>query len=147
MNLHHFLTTKFSDVLNVNANQMNLLLNNTQKCLNHVFLQEQRKNYLCEKNLTQKQLHGPMIWKDTPQNMWKGTTNLRTRKLSNNTKFQVLAWMITNSRKRNLIQLENYMKYAHELFSNACIWQELEDLTSLDSQQTGSGSHEVDSSM
>ena len=75
--------------------------------------------YLCGKSLTQKQLHGPMIWKDTPQNVWKSTTNLRTRKLSNYTKFQVLAWMITYSRKRNLNQLENYLKYAHELHSNA----------------------------
>ena len=30
-------------------------------------------------------------------------------------KFQVLAWMITSSRRKNLNQLENYQKYAHKL--------------------------------
>ena len=38
---------------------------------------------------------------------------LANKRLSNHTKFQVLAWMIVNSGKRNLNLLENYLEYAH----------------------------------
>ena len=44
------------------------------------------------------------------------TVNWQTRKLSYYTKFQVLAWMIINSRRKNLNQLENCLKYAHKLY-------------------------------
>ena len=39
--------------------------------------------------------------------------------------FQVLAWMIIISRRKNLNQLENYLKCAHMLSQNVCIWPEL----------------------
>ena len=45
------------------------------------------------------------------------------------TKFQVLAWMIINSR-RSLNQWENYPMSAHKLSWNACTWHELVDQTS-----------------
>ena len=54
------------------------------------------------KKLHAKQLHGLMTWKDTLKNVWKGTGNLQTRKLSTNTKFQVHAWMIINSSRKSL---------------------------------------------
>ena len=40
---HHFLTVCTWDVLSVNANQIKQLLNNTRRCLFHVFLLEQQK--------------------------------------------------------------------------------------------------------
>ena len=48
---------------------------------------------------------------------------------SSHTKFQVLAWMIIISRKRNLNQLENCQKYTHRLSWNTCIWHGLIGLT------------------
>ena len=44
-NPHRFLTMCTWDVLSVDANRMKQLLNNTRRCVNHVFLLEQRKNY------------------------------------------------------------------------------------------------------
>ena len=38
------------------------------------------------------------------------------KRQSNCTKFQVLAWNIITSRKKNLNQLENYQKFAHKLY-------------------------------
>ena len=58
------------------------------------------------------------------------TVNWQTRKWSNCTKIQVLAWMTINSGRKNLNQPENYYKFAHILSENACIWHELDDLTS-----------------
>ena len=49
------------------------------------------------------------------KNVLNGTVNWQTRKWSNCTKFQVLAWMIINSNKKNSNQLENYHKFAHKL--------------------------------
>ena len=51
----HFLITYIWNVRNVNANRMKLLLKNIQRCLNHVFLLEQLKNYQDGKSFTQKQ--------------------------------------------------------------------------------------------
>ena len=52
---HHVLIMKTWDVFNVNANQMKQLFNEKQRCLNHVFLLEQLKNYRDGTNLKQKQ--------------------------------------------------------------------------------------------
>ena len=101
-NRHHFLITFIQDALNVNANQMTQWMNSTQRCLNHVFLQEQLKDDLDGRNSTQKQWRGPTMWKDTPRSVWKGTANVQTRKLSNYIKFQLLARMIINSKQEKL---------------------------------------------
>ena len=90
MNPPHFLITYTWDVLNVNANRMKLL-RNIQRCLNHVFLLGQLKNYQGEKSLTQRRLRGPTTWKDMLENALSDTANWQT-KWSNYTKFQVLAW-------------------------------------------------------
>ena len=45
MNPHHFFTMCIWDALSGSANQMKQSLNRTQRCLNHIFLLEQQKNY------------------------------------------------------------------------------------------------------
>ena len=80
-------------------------------------------------NLTRKQLRGPTTCKDILKNALKDFANWQTRRRSNCTKFQALAWTIFNSRKRNLNQLENCQKFAHRVSKNACIWHELVNLT------------------
>ena len=89
-----------------------------KRCFNHVFSLEQLKNYQGERNLTQKQWLDLTTWKDMLENALKGVRS-----------FQVLAWVIIRSRRRNLNQLENCQKYTHRLDSNACTWHELVDLT------------------
>ena len=44
-NQHHFLITYIWDLLNINANQMKQLLDKMRRCLNHVFLLEQLRNF------------------------------------------------------------------------------------------------------
>ena len=63
-----------------------------------------------EKNLTQRRLRGPTTWKDALKNALRDIANWRIKKQSSHTKSQVLAWMITISKKRNLNQLENCQK-------------------------------------
>ena len=83
--------------------------------LNHVFLLKQQKNYGDRKNFTRKLWRGPTTWKDMLKNALSDTVHWQTRKVSNCTKFQILAWMIINSSRRNLNQLENCQKFAHKL--------------------------------
>ena len=127
-NQHHFLTMYVRDVLNVNANLMKQLLNDIQRCLNHVFLLEQLKNYRGGKSLTQKQWRGPTTGKDMLENALSDTVNWQTRKWSSLTMFQVLAWMMINSSRKNSKQLEKCQKFAHKLSWNACTWRESEDI-------------------
>ena len=73
-------------------------------------------------------LHGLMIWRVMQRNVWSDIVSWPTRRLSNSTKYLLPASMTTTSKKKwNL--LENCHKYAPKLFRNACIWQELDDLT------------------
>ena len=74
------------------------------------------ENYLDGTKITQKQLRGPTTWRDTPKSAWKEIANWQTRRQSNCTKFQVLAWIINMSRRRNLNQLENGYTFAHKLY-------------------------------
>ena len=69
--------------------------------------------------------------KDMLENALIDAVTWQTRKWSSFSKFQVFAWMIINSNRKNLNQSENYHKYAHKLFWNACTWNELEDQTFL----------------
>ena len=120
MNPHHFLVTYIWDVLNVNANRMKSL-RNIQKCLDHVFLLEQLESYQGGENLTQKQSRGPTTWKDMLENALRDTASWHTKKWSSSAKFQVPAWMITNSNKKSSNQLENYHWFAHRSFLN-CLY-------------------------
>ena len=50
------------------------------------------------------------------RNAWKDIANLRIKRLSNITKLQRHAWMITNLKKKKPDQLENYLLSAHKMF-------------------------------
>ena len=69
-------------------------------------------------------IHWPFI------NALSDSVTWQTRKWSSFTKLQVLAWMIINSSRKNSNLLEHGQKFAHKLSCNACIWHELDDLTS-----------------
>ena len=81
------------------------------------------------KSLTRKLQRGLTTWKDMLKHALSHTGSWHARTWSNFAKFQVSVWMIINSRRSSLNQLENCHKYAHKLSSNACTWRGLEDLT------------------
>ena len=60
-------------------------------------------------------LHGPMTWKVMQRNVRSDIASWRTKQLNNDTKSQVLAWMIINSSRKNSNLWENYQKFAHPL--------------------------------
>ena len=95
----------------MNANQMSHLLKSTKRCLNHVFLQEQQKNYQDRKSHMRKQLRGPMTWNDMLRNAWKGFANWQIKRQSNYTRFPVLAWTITKSKRKNRKTLVEWHKF------------------------------------
>ena len=90
MNQHHFLIMYSWDALSVNANRMKILWNNTKRCSNHVFLQEQRKCYQGETNLTQKQWRGPMTCRDVLKSALYDIAIWQTRRQSSCTSLRVL---------------------------------------------------------
>ena len=77
----HFLITYTWDVLNVNAHRMKPLLRTIQRCLNHVFLLEQLKNYQGGENLTQRRWRGPTTWNDMLENALSDTASWQTKKV------------------------------------------------------------------
>ena len=117
------------DVLGANANRLTSLLENIQRCLNHVFLLDQLDKYQGEKSLTLKQSRGPTTWKDMLENALSDTATWQTKQWRSYTKLQVFAWMTINLNRKNLNHLENYHKFAHKLLSNVCSWNDLEDQT------------------
>ena len=60
------------------------------------------ENYQNGTNFTQKLLRCHTTWKVILKSGLKNNVNWQTRRLSNCTKFQVLAWIIIMSRRRNL---------------------------------------------
>ena len=88
--------------LNGNANPTRKSLDNTTICLNPIFLLEQPKNYQDRTNLAQKLQRDPATWEDMLENAWNGIANWHTRRLSNYTRFLVLAWTITKSKKEEM---------------------------------------------
>ena len=105
-NIISFLTVNIWDVLNVNANRTISPLTEMQRCLNHVFLLEQLKNYRGGKSLTQKPCRGSTTWKDMLRNALRDTVNWQTRKWNNCTKFQAFVWRIIISSKREFESVE-----------------------------------------
>ena len=77
--------------LNENAKRAKIWWTITEICLNPGSLQEQKKSYLLQGNLTQTSLHGPMIWKVMQRNVWSDIANCRTKQPSNSTELQLLA--------------------------------------------------------
>ena len=73
--------------------------------------------------------HPPTVWKDMLKNASNDTVNQKTRRWSNCTKFQVLAWMIINSNRKNLNQSVNYHKLCSHFVLKCCAWHELEHHT------------------
>ena len=89
----------------------------------------QRKIPELQGNLMQKQyLLRSMTWKVMRRNVWKDIQNLRIKRLNNKTKSQRHAWMIINSKKKKMSQLESCPQFAHKLFWNVYIWLVLVDL-------------------
>ena len=120
---HHFLTMYTWDF------QMKRILNDIQRCLNHVYLLEQLKitglGKTSRTNSSAVLRHG-----GTRSKMRWATLRIgKKKKWSNCTTFQVLAWMTINANRKNLNQLENCQKFARKLSENACTWHELDDLT------------------
>ena len=66
--------------------------------------------------MPKRYLHGPTTWKAMQRNAWKDIANLRIKRLSNYAKSQRHAWMIINSKKKKMDQLENCPQFAHKLF-------------------------------
>ena len=77
------------------------------------------------KTLTQKQSRGPTRWKYMLGNALSEIAIWHTKRPNRFTKSQVLACMITNSRRKNSNQLEKCQKCAHNLSENACTWHEI----------------------
>ena len=59
------------------------------------------------------------------ENALRDTASWLTTKWSSSTVFPVPAWVITNSKGKNLNQTENYHQCAQKMFWNACTWHEL----------------------
>ena len=110
MNPHHFL-----DHENLGCTQ--------RECKPNDWVQ--RGGEISRKNSLVVQRHGRACSKMC----WEILRAGKRKKWSSCRKFQVPVWMITNSRRKNLNQLENYQKYAYKLSWHACTWHELEDQT------------------
>ena len=68
------------------------------------------------KNLTRKLWRDLTTWRVLPQKNHRAMLRTsQTRKWSNCTKFQALAWMIINSDRKNTNLLENCQKFARKL--------------------------------
>ena len=145
-NQHHSFTCIW-DVLSVFANRTKMLLRNLQRCLNHVFLLEQLKNYK----------GGQSSRKDGGVVLWYGRTCsemcwaiLRAGKQEGEavfSRFQVLAWMIINPNRKNLNQLENYHKFAHKLCDMFVPGTNWKTWHSMVSEQTCTIDHKMDQSL
>ena len=118
INQHHFLIVFSWDATQRECKSNEHIVKNKKRFFNHVFQLEQLKNYQGERNFTQKQWLDPTTWKDMLENAFEGCCELVKRENGAIVRsFQVLAWMIIRSRRRNL-------KYAPRLDSNACTWHE-----------------------
>ena len=92
------------DALSVNANRMKQSLNSTRKCLSHVFLLEQQKNYRCGKKPHAQTAAWSYDMEQHARKCVERYCELATRKWSS-TKFQALAWMVINSSRKNSNQV------------------------------------------
>ena len=109
--------TSFLDhvyVLNVSEKRMKQLLNNT-RCLNHVFLMEQRKNYRRWQRPHAQTVASSYDMEDMLKIVLNVTVKWQTRKWSNFTKSHVLSWMIIKSSRKNSNLSENIQKFALRL--------------------------------
>ena len=122
-NQHHFSIMCTLDALSATANRttIDIMQQHNEMSESHISAGA-TENYLGGTNFMQKPWLGPTTLKDMlKKNVWKGTANWRKRRQSNFAHFPVLAWMITNSRRKIWNQLENCQKFAHKLFSK-CLY-------------------------
>ena len=63
------------------------------------------------------------------RNALNDTSSWQTRKWSSYIEFQVLAWMIINSRPEELESVGELSQVCSQIVLNACTWPELEDQT------------------
>ena len=143
-NQHHFFIMYIRDALTVNVNRTKTLSISLEKCSNHEFLQLQLKNYQEVKSLTQNRLRGPATWKDMLKNALKDTANWQTKRRSNRTQFQRLAWMITTSRTVWELIVRCMFSNRLEMLVLGSNWWTRH---LLDSKLTCSGSHHMDTSV
>ena len=110
--------------------RLKILLNNTQK--------DVRITHFCWRNwkITRVGKGSPKDCCLVPRHgrtcstmRWEILRTGKQKRQSSCTKFQALAWMIINSTRRCLNQLENYQNYARKWSWNAGTWHELVDLT------------------
>ena len=129
MNPLHFLIMYIWDVLNVNAKRMKSSLNSIQRCLIHVVLLQQQKNYQGRENPHTKTVAWSYDMDGHARKCVERYCELANNKWSSKTKFQVLAWMTIKSNKKNLNEWVNYHMCAHRLSQKGCTRHALEDQT------------------
>ena len=107
----HFLTMYISDALNANETERSDYQGVQRSVRNTTFLLEELKNFESGKTWRKD---GCVVLR-----CGRGCSKMRCEMCglthSNYTQFEVLAWMITISRKRNLHRLVNCPKYAPKL--------------------------------
>ena len=107
-----------------------ILLTDINKCSNHECLQQQLTNYQGVRETSCKnRSRGPTTWKDTRESALKDVVSWQTKRQSSCTMSQVLAWMITTSRRKSWKRMKKCTEYARRCSWNASIWHELVDLT------------------
>ena len=103
------------DAPSVNANRMKQSLNNFRRCLSHVLLLEQQKNYRGGRKTHARTVAWSYDMEGHAPTCVARYCELAKKKWSNCTESQALAWMIINSSRKNSNQLENCQKFAHKL--------------------------------
>ena len=86
-------------------------------------------NYQDGTNLAPKLQRDPTTWKDMLENAWNGIAIWQTRRRSNCTKFPVLVWTITKSKRKNWKEwwiFRSLLPYCMEML---VLWTNLVDLT------------------
>ena len=127
-----FMTTCIWDVLNVNAHRTRILLRTIQRCLNHVFLLEQLKNYLGGTKLAPKQSLGSDDMESHAKRCVESYCELANKKPEQLYKSSLLhACSTITSKRKNLRRSKNCPKYADSWSKNACTQPELVDPTFL----------------
>ena len=96
----------------------NFFMNNYWNKIGIFVISRNWKSWTAQKISSKNQwFHGPTTWKVMQRSTWRDIANLRIKQLSNSSKSQRHAWMITNLKKKRMDQLENYLLSAHKWFS------------------------------
>ena len=129
MNLHHSSIMSTWVVLNVKANQMKLLSNKTQRCLNHVFLQEQLKKLPGWVKPHAKTIAWSYDEEGHAKNCVERYVELANNKVEQLHKVSCLCLDDHQFKKEELESVGELSEECSQFFVNACVWLELDDLT------------------